>query len=459
MHTLTRREFVKMAAAAMPAALLTRNLAAADTTTRKPNIVFVFADQMRACSMGCMGNTQVITPNLDRLAQQGVLVTNAISCQPVCSPFRAQLLTGRYSHANGVIHNDIRLPDTELVLPTILKQQGYTTGYIGKWHLAGRKNPVDAKSRRDWDFWAVRNCSHDYFNPKYWLGDKEVPGVNGAWEPDVQTDLAVEFIKKNKAQPFCLMMSFGPPHNPYVAPEKYLKQYEGRKVDARPNVPGGNPGALKTYYAAITSLDACVGRIMQALSDAGIDNETILCFSSDHGDMLGSQGESLKQRPWEESINIPFILRYPDHVKAGQRRDWIVSSVDFMPTLLGLASIPVPDRVQGMNLAPLFRGEPCREREAAFLFNQNSGNGPGSDWRGIRTKDWVYAFHAHGDWILYNLKDDPYEMKNLADDPASKERRDQLAAQLGALRREFGETLPLTGTLTTGTSAPGAGAE
>lgn len=450
MRTLSRREFLKLAAAAMPAAVMARELTGLPSAPARPNIVFVFADQMRACSMGCMNNPEVITPNMDRIAGEGVLVTNAISCQPVCSPYRAQLLTGRYSHANGVIHNDIRLPDRELLLPTVLKQQGYATGYVGKWHLAGRGNPVDAKSRRDWDFWAVRACSHNYTSPTYWLGDRKVPGVEGAWEPDVQTDLAVDYIRNNKTHPFCLFVSFGPPHNPYIAPAKNLRQYAGRKLTARPNVPGGKPGPLKEYYAAITSLDDCLGRIDRALSEAGVADNTILCFTSDHGDMLGSQGQQLKQRPWEESINIPFILRYPERVKAGQRRDWIVSSVDVMPTLLGLCGIPVPAPVQGMDLSPLFRGEPGKEREAAFLFNQNTGNGPGTDWRGIRTGDWVYACHANGDWVMYDLKQDPYEQKNLVNDPSAATQMSHLAARLRAMREQLGENIPLQGKLLTG---------
>ena len=137
-----------------------------------PNIVFVFADQMRAHAMGAMGNREVITPHLDELAAEGLLITNAIAGQPVCTPFRAQLMTGRYSHSTGVIHNDSRLPDDAVIFPQVLKQQGYTTAYIGKWHLSGdREDPVDAVSRRGWDYWAVRNVSHQHHRPSYWVND------------------------------------------------------------------------------------------------------------------------------------------------------------------------------------------------------------------------------------------------------------------------------------------------
>ncbi|MCG7853740.1 MAG: sulfatase-like hydrolase/transferase, partial [Methanosarcinaceae archaeon] len=249
MKTFTRREFIRTAAAAMPVAAFGSKLFAEEGVTKRPNIVFVFADQMRAHAMGCMGNKQVITPHLDKLASEGLLVTNGISAQPVCSPYRAQLLTGRYGHSTGVIHNDIRLPDSEVVISELMKKQGYSTGYIGKWHLSGnRKNPVDAKSRRGWDFWAVRNCSHAHSSPEYWLNDAKEPIRVPGWEPDVQTDLAVEFIKKNKQAPFCLFLSFGPPHNPYRAPSKYVEMYKGKILKTRPNVPEKNTKSLLQYY-------------------------------------------------------------------------------------------------------------------------------------------------------------------------------------------------------------------
>jgi len=443
MKKLTRRQFMKLAAASIPAAALGSRAAAG---AKRPNVVYVFADQMRACAMGCMGNAQIITPNLDRLAGEGLLVTNAISCQPVCSPYRAQLMTGRYSHATGMIHNDIRLPDGETVISELMKKAGYATGYVGKWHLAGyRKNPVDAKSRRGWDFWAVRNCSHRHSKPEYWLNDSAKPVRVPGWEPEVQTDLAVEFIKKKSGAPFCLFLSFGPPHNPYEAPAKYVDMYKGRKLVHRPNVPEGDTKNLLQYYAMTTSLDVCVGRVMDALKAAGVAEDTILVFSSDHGDMLGSQGHRLKQRPWEESINIPFILRYPRDVKAGQRRDWIVASVDVMPTLLGLCDIPVPKGVQGRDCSATFRGESRSERDAAFLFNVSRGGGPGTDWRGIRTKEWTYAHHFSGDWVMYDLKNDPYQLKNLVDDPAFAPKKRELRARLEAMRKELGESLPLKG--------------
>jgi len=448
MKSLTRRQFIKTAAAVMPVASSGCARIAAEESVKRASVVYVFADQMRAHAMGCMGNKQVITPHLDQLASEGLLVTNAVSAQPVCSPYRAQLMTGRYSHTTGVIHNDIRLPDSEVVIAELLKQQGYSTGYIGKWHLAGgddRVDPVDAKSRRGWDFWAVRNCSHQHFKPEYWLNDAAEPIKVPGWEPDVQTALAVEFIKKNKHTPFCLFMSFGPPHNPYKAPQKYVEMYKDTELTARPNVPGAKTTNLLAYYAAVTSLETCMGRVTDALAKAGVAEDTIVVFTSDHGDMLGSQGHRLKQRPWEESVNIPFILRYPRKVQPGQRRDWIVSSVDVMPTLLGLCDTPIPSQVQGLDYSATFLGKSKTERDAAFLFNVHRGGGPGTDWRGIRTKEWTYAYHFSGDWVMYDLKNDPYQLKNLVDNPGFAGKKNELRAQLESMRKALGESLPLVG--------------
>lgn len=396
--------------------------------------------------MGCMGNEQVITPHLDKMAGEGLLVTNAVSAQPVCTPYRAQLLTGRYGHSTGVIHNDIRLPDSETLISEQMKKAGYATGYIGKWHLAGnRKDPVDAKSRRGWDFWAVRNCSHSHFWPVYWLNDAKEPIKVKGWEPDVQTDLAIEFINKKKSEPFCLFLSFGPPHNPYKAPKKYQDMYKDKKLKNRPNVPGGDTKNLREYYAMVTSLDSCMGRINDALAEAGVADDTIVVFTSDHGDMLGSQGHPLKQRPWEESIHVPFIARYPAKIKKGQVHDWVISSVDVMPTLLGMCNAPIPTNVEGMDYSSTLIGKSDKERDAAFLFNVHQGGGPGTDWRGIRTKEWTYAFHFSGDWIMYDLKNDPYQLKNLIDDPKYAAKKQELKTQLEAMRKELGESLPLKG--------------
>jgi len=458
MRTVSRREFVKIAAADVAAAAVAASArrAAADAPAgKRPNILFVFADQMRFCAMGCMGNPTVRTPNLDRLASQGVLFTHAFSCTPLCTPYRAQLLTGRYGHATGMTTNDIKLPHEEITLAEALREKGYATGYIGKWHLnAGRRQPAGTAEgqgfiapgadRAGFDFWAALECSHQYFKTKYYRDKPEPVPVDG-YEPDVQTDLAIEFMKQHRAGPFLLMMSWGPPHNPYKPPEKY-DLYKPEQVVLRPNVPAELADRARAeiaqYYGLVTSLDACMGRLMKTLDDLGIAGDTLVCFSSDHGDMLRSQGQTLKQRPWEESAHIPFIMRWPAKLPAGQKRDILINSVDVMPTLLGLAGAEVPPAVQGTNLAPALLGQSDREPESCYLalLVGRHGNSPSvGDWRAVRTKDWLYAACSEGDWLLYNVKDDPYELKNLVNDPACRPQKEKLRGMLLDWQKRIGD--------------------
>jgi arylsulfatase A-like enzyme len=221
--------------------------------------------------------------------------------------------------------------------------------------------------------------------------------------------------------------------------------YKNKKLTERPNEPKSEMKWLLQYYAMTTSLDTCMGRINDALQSAGISKDTIVVFTSDHGDMMGSQGHQKKQRPWEEAINIPFIIRYPNKITAGQIRDYSVSSVDVMPTLLGLCDIAIPTGVEGWDYSATFRGESEKQRDAAFLFNVHHGSGPKTDWRGIRTKEWVYAYHFSGDWVMYDLKNDTYQLKNLIDDQKYAEKKKELKMQVDEMRRSLGESLPLKG--------------
>jgi arylsulfatase A-like enzyme len=414
---------------------------------------------MRFSALGCMGNAVVKTPHLDRLAEQGLLLENAFSCSPVCGPYRAQLMTGRYGHSTGVIKNDIKLPSEEITIAEVLKGAGYATGYIGKWHLSGgrvqpwgtpeRAGYVNPEDRQGWDYWAALECKHRYYDTLYYLNSPEPVPVKG-YEPEVQTDLAIEYMRQHRDRPFCLMLSYGPPHNPYLPPAAY-DTYEPEEVPLRPNVPKDQEQTVRKnlaqYYGLVTSLDDNMGRLMQTLDELGLADNTIVCFSSDHGDMLGSQGHVAKQRPWEESIHIPFLLRYPRRIKAGQRRDTLFASVDVMPTLLGLCNAPIPAKVQGVDLSAHFLGRSNDAPAFVFFANTHHDNGPGSDWRGIRTKEWMYAYAAEGDWVLYNVSEDPYELNNLIGDPAHQAKRDDLRALLDTRRSELGDAAVLQGTL------------
>jgi arylsulfatase A-like enzyme len=426
---LTRREFVAYAAAGAGAVAcggLTGT--SGDKELAKPNVLFIFADQMRASALGCMGNDSIKTPNLDSLAEQGVLFTNAFSSAPVCSPYRAQLMTGTYSHVNGVVRNGMKLAESHRCIAEVFKDAGYATGYIGKWHLDGTPATAEGaqrpwgfvppgEARQGWDYWAVLEpYLHQYFDTLYYRDADQPIHIKG-YEPDTHTDLAIEYMKMNKSNPFLMMLSWGPPHPPYQPPQEYAV-YDPATIPLRPNVPKKFEEVAKReiadYYGLITSLDANIGRISDALDELGIADKTIVCFTSDHGDMLYSQGQQAKQRPWEESIHIPFIMRYPGTIRPNQKQDILYNSVDVMPTLLGLCGLPVPDDVQGSNLSSLILSGRGREPDSAyFAITSYWVGGPRWDWRGVRTKEWMYATSPFGGWVLYNLIDDPYELRNL----------------------------------------------
>ncbi|MGD2175396.1 MAG: sulfatase, partial [Candidatus Brocadiaceae bacterium] len=335
---------------------------------RPPNLLLVFADQMRGQDMACAGNPQVHTPNLDALAEGGVLFENAVANNPVCTPSRASLLTGLYPLAHRALTNDLPVRTDGPSLGKVLREASCRTGYIGKWHLGGvprdRFIPPGPERLGFDDYWAAWECHHRYFGAKYHLDTDHVHTFEG-YEPDGQTDLAIEFMQRYRDEPFALVVSFGPPHAPYdQVPERYLAMYEAASVALRPNVPTDDPdGAVRRrrimaqYYAAITALDANVGRMLDALEELGLDGRTLVVFTSDHGDMLGSQGRRKKEQPWEEAIVVPLLMRFPGLLAAGRRTPAVAGLTDLTPTVLDLMGVPVPEAMEGRSLAPLLKGD------------------------------------------------------------------------------------------------------
>ena len=456
MKRLTRRHFIKAATLGIPVAAADSQLFAGQKSARQPNIVYIFADQMRAHALGCYGNKIVPTPNFDAMAAAGTVFDNAISTWPVCSPYRAMLLTGRYPMANGTVSNDAGMHDGLPTIAKVAKAQGYTTGYIGKWHLEWNREPFVPKERRQGsDYWAVNNCTHQYMDHFYCTDTPEKIRFKG-YEPLVQTDLAVNYIKKNKDKPFCLFMSWGPPHNPYsLVPNKYKQRILIDKIELRENVSEravvdnlleqDKPSkrlrerrkarravledderlkkqCVQGYYAHTAALDDCIGKIRSALRQAGIADETILVFSSDHGDMLGSHRMALKQMPFAESINVPFLVEYPRSVPRGKRSDALLAPIDVMPTLLSLAGLKCP-KVDGKDLSDAAKCVASDQRDAVLIMKMTPLGGPYianaiTPWRGVRTKRYTYAdLLDHGPWLLYDNHKDPYQLNNLIDQP------------------------------------------
>ena len=404
-----------------------------------PNILFIFSDQQRYNTLGCTGNTIIQTPNFDRIAHEGVCFEQAFSSCPICSPYRAQILTGKYAHANGVVDNEYRLSEQQTIAQA-LKEVGYKTAYVGKWHLGYGPFPVE--KRYGFDYMAAYDCQHNYYNTTYYENTEGPVAING-WAPSGETDLAIRYLQKHRDNdedtPFFLMLSWGPPHWPYDQYPDDFQKYNPGDIDLPPNVPDQLSEfarrEIAQYYGNISALDNEMGRIFTWLDDNNLSENTILCFSSDHGDHLSSHGygkpmdmwlhhtkRASKATPYEESIHIPFLLRYPKRVVAGQRTDTLFNSVDVMPTLLSLAGVSGHLDVQGQDLSHAVLGREGPEPDSIYLQILGQGWPHRGDWvgfwRGIRTHRWIYArWHGTAEVVLFDRENDPYEMDNLAGNP------------------------------------------
>ena len=404
---------------------------------RRPNIIYVFADQLRYSSVGCCGNKQVRTPNMDRLAEEGIVMDSAFSSCPICSPYRAELLSGLYAHQNGVVCNEYEMRHDIITLPQCLKEAGYKTAYVGKWHLG--YGPYTEDKRYGFDYMAATDMPKNSYSGIYYFNEDGPYELGKNWLPCDETDISAGFIEKhlkeNPDQPFMLMVSWIPPHWPYeTLPDRY-NIYNSDDIELPPNVPeqlsAFERKETALYYGNITGLDDQLGRLMSLVDRLGIANDTIFCFSSDHGDHLGAHGygkprdkwlhhskRGSKATPYDESVHVPFIMRWPGHVAEGSRSDAIFNSVDIMPTLLSMVDVPIPDSLAGQDLSFAFLGQPGSLPESAFFQILGQGwphRGPWLGyWRGVRTDRYVYARWWDPDFppMLFDREKDPYEMDN-----------------------------------------------
>lgn len=410
----------------------------------QPNVILVFGDQWRQQAFGYAGNPGVLTPHIDRLASQSVNATHAVSGYSVCCPARASLLTGQYPLTHGVFVNDVPLSNRATSLAQAFKGAGYDTAYIGKWHVDGhgRSNYIPPERRQGFEYWKALECTHNYNQSHYYAGNSDEKLTWEGYDAIAQTRDAQAYIRDhNKTNPFMLMLSWGPPHEPYeTAPERYRAMYDPETVPLRPNVPASQAQEARKwiagYYAHCTALDDCVGDLLQTLEETGIAEDTVFLFFSDHGDMLGSQGSAKKQQPWEESIRVPFLLRWPGKFGSdGKAVDALIDIPDIMPTLLGLCGIPIPHTVEGLDFSAYLCGGPDPSDGAALIqcahpFGQWTRERGGREYRGLRTGCYTYARALDGPWLLYDNEADPYQLRNLVADPAYKSLCEDLDAWL-----------------------------
>ncbi len=463
----TRRSFLAQSAAA--------SLAASSPETR-PNLVYVFADQLRYFSCGYAGDEYARTPNIDRLAAQCCNFHQAISSTPVCSPYRASLMTGKCQSSTGMVINELRLSPEHECFGHVLTRGGYQTAFVGKWHLWANELGHHELTRNGFvppgryrlgfdDYWAAYNFNHTYYGAPYFNNDT-TRHIFKQYEPDAQTDLAIRFIQEagNQPRPFALFLAWGPPHDPWDAnnvPPEYLDLYRNVKLPRRSNYSeksdpyADNWASLsadygqrvdsfqRAYYAQAADIDWNVGRIMDTLEKQGLAKNTILVFTSDHGEMFGSHGRRAKYIFYEEALRVPFLMRWPERIPAKQVSDALLGSPDIMPTLLSLMGLPIPRSVEGTDLSRHALGQGGSGPDAAHMQGMGTTAAwqDGTEWRGVRDHEYTYGIYRRdSSEVLFHNFRDPFQLRNLATEKSAAVTLREYRERSERWRRERNDT-------------------
>lgn len=419
-----------------------------------PNVLVFFTDQQRWDTTGVHGNPLGLTPNFDRFCRTGTHLFNAFTCQPVCGPARACLQTGLYATQNGSFRNSIPLDPSLPTLAQLFREHGYTTGYIGKWHLADKgPGAVPAGSRGGYEYWlaanSVESVSDAYEARLFDNNDEEVllPG----YRVDAYADATIRYLSEKRDKPFFLFTSYLEPHHQnhrddYPAPDGYAEQYNARWTPPDLQELGGTSARhLAGYWGMVKRLDEAFGRVMDTLKTLGLAENTIVLFTSDHGCHFKTRNAEYKRSCHDSSLRVPTLLMGPG-LQEGRTFHPLASLIDLPPTLLEAAGIPVPESMSGKSLIPEIRGQSSRSEEEDYIFAQISESEHG---RTIRTRRWKYAISApydrspttsqYQEAYLYDLLADPYELENLIGVEPFSEITTVLREKLLAKMQEIGE--------------------
>ncbi len=441
---------------------------------KRPNILFIFSDQQRWDTVGCYGDPifKGLTPNLDRLAAQGVRFEHSFTCQPVCGPARAVLQTGKWATQVGCFRNGIGLPTTEKTIGYYLSEAGYEVGYLGKWHLAStrgmpsgnvnyRESPVPVEHRGGYkDFWLASDIleftSHSYDGHMFDAAGRRREFPEGRYRVDAQTDWAIEYLRdRTSTKPFFLFVSYLEPHHQndhrcFEGPEGSTERFSTYRVPGDlAETKGDWRQEMPDYLGCCWSLDQNVGRLMDTLEQLGIADETLVFYTCDHGCHFRTRNGEYKRACQDNAIRTPLIACGPGF-SGGKVVDELVSLIDLPPTILTAGSADVPDYMAGRALQPLVAGSARDWPEEVFIQISESQVG-----RAIRTMKWKYSVRARGasggkvassetytEDFLYDLENDPCERTNLVADPQFATVRAELAAILKRRMVEAGEVEP-----------------
>lgn len=453
------------------------------TAAVRPNVLFVLCDDLRWDSLGCAGHPHLKTPNIDRLAAEGVFFANTFCTTSLCSPSRASILSGLYAHVHGVTNNFTEFPEQMASFPRLLHDAGYETAYIGKWHM-GEDND---ERRPGFDYFVTHKGQGKYFDTEFNL-DGERREVVPGYYTTVVTDMAVDWLKKPRTRPWVMMLGHKAPHSFYFPEEKYqhtfdhvevkypesafqlesqpkwIKErlstwhgiygplFEWRKKfpDARPEAVKDFANMIRAYWGTILSVDDSMGTIVAELKRSRQLDNTIIVFMGDNGLLNGEHGMVDKRTMHEPSIRIPLVVRYPGltAVDAPKRITQMVLTEDMAPSLLELCGVGVPPKVQGRSWKKLVQsGDSAWRKSFLYHYNYEKQFPYTPNIRGVRTDDWKYARYPHGDGSpdrhlaeLYDLKNDPDERHNLIADPKYADTLKQLQAELKRVMADSGIT-------------------
>lgn len=470
---MNRRSFLgRMAVAAAGGAAACSTAAKRD---RRPNVVMILTDDQRWDCLGVAGHPYLKTPNLDRIANEGVRFSNAFVTTSLCSPSRASFLSGLYAHSHGVINNFTEFPSELPSYPLRLQQAGYETAYVGKWHM-GEDN--DSK-RPGFDYWVSHQGQGSYYDTTFNV-DGERQEIKGYYT-HVVTDLAIDWLERPRSAPFCLCLGHKAPHGAWVPERKYEHVFDDIEIrrpatadDTGPDKPSfireridtwhGINGNLyghndfdvfvRNYHATILSVDDAVGRLYEALEAMGELDNTIIVFAGDNGFLLGEHASIDKRTMWEESIRVPFLVRYPGLITEPRVVEEQVLNLDLAPSIVDICGADSLGDVHGRSFKGLLTGEERNWRTSwMYEYNFEDQFPYTPNVRGVRTDDWKFCHYPNGGDApdtymaeLYHLESDPLETRNLINDPDSQDKLAELQAELQQIKERTGavpDSMPL----------------
>ncbi len=434
----------------------------------RPNFLFVYTDDQQWDAMSVVQREQgelarfpwLKTPNMDRLAAEGVRFRNAFVVNSLCAPSRACYLTGRYSHYNGVLNNHTSFPTNSVTYATVLRAAGYTTGYIGKWHMGKQSG-----QRPGFDYSASFVGQGRYFDCPF-----EINGVTTetkGWVDDVSADYAIGFLQQNKGKPFLLSVGFKSCHGPWDPPPRLQDTYDkdepkaavnaGAKAIYRDNgggdagkkakAPGANRDSMiHNYMRTITGADENLGRILKTLDELKLTENTMVIFTTDNGYYLGEHGLGDKRSAYEESLRVPLLIRFPKLAAPRKLIDEITLNIDLAPTLIDYAGLSIPKEMQGRSWRALLENQTADWRTSFYYtyFYEQGFNTPTVEAFRTETAK-IIEYPGHPEWTeLFDVKSDPQEMRNLARDPSQKDFLTQMRAGFVKAQQEVGFFIPET---------------